>query len=88
MPLFAKERGLKKMKRTAENVKRIIPAYEIIKIVKSGVTGRHLKQMLEDYHSADIAKAMESLTPEERRKIKEVLVKFCRSVRAENTYAH
>ena len=24
----------------------------------------------------------------ERRKIKEVLVKFCRSVRAENTYAH
>ena len=69
MPLFAKGRGLKKMKRTAENVKRIIPAYEIIKIVKSGVTGRHLKQMLEDYHSADIAKAMESLTPEERRKI-------------------
>ena len=69
MPLFAKERGLKKMKRTAENAKRITPVYEIIKIVKSGVTGRHLKQMLEDYHSADIAKAMESLTPEERRKI-------------------
>ena len=49
MPLFAKGRGLKKMKRTAENVKRITPVYEIIKIVKSGVTGRHLKQMLEDY---------------------------------------
>lgn len=25
---------------------------------------------------------------EERRKIKEVLAKFCRSVRAENAYAH
>lgn len=46
---------------------------ELIEIIRSNDSPRKIKEKLEDYHENDIAKILETITPQERRKIYRLL---------------
>lgn len=46
---------------------------ELVKIIRSGISPRALKDRLSDYHQRDIAEVLEELTPAERKKLYGIL---------------